>query len=1599
MKKRVVSILIAGILFFSNIGVTSFAANNSSGEASSAASSASTEGSTVDAQKKSNEGDYGEDEISYYKITDFSDLPENISNQKIRVGGKLEDLELPDSLEVTVEPDYEHDERIERGLAQERERLRKEREEQDKEKASDEASSNDSDDESEAASSASSGEDDGEKIIFFDDGEDVITDDPGKLSGEEESDSAQEETTNDSTTITEEPSPTSDSSETNNTDTDKAEKDKEKTDKEANDNVPSESSSAETSNEGTSESSEETSDGASENSLISWLTHTFRNAAVAYAADVKDSKSSDKSVEIISDVEWVLEPEYNYGTEEFSADEEGKIYLFTPVLLIPDTYYIEDELPIITVTVTDDYYAFDKEVVVDDVKIRVRADKGVFPEGSRVTARKLAEEDEQKVKELVDEQVGTDKVVKEYTFDITVKDEDGDEVQPDTEKGRVVVSFEAAEVADVELEAEVFHIIDEYQEEEKPEAEVAVALGGERAKERVTTIYNENSILKVEKLESEVVEIDDAKVIEAETSGFSSYSVIFKAKEDDAEDYPLTTANIVLVEDILDKVFKDGTPGEIVKVDTTSAKDYLHADTLSSPDATGDGMFSHDDAGDWYLIVKRPFNKEQKIKVTYYDSTEDKNKTVDITVVNNMEIDPTVIENEGFPTATELTDTNFRLVVPTYQEVDDTDNVIDKVLLYQWQSSTDNKSWKDIPLANDAVFGSTDGSLMWYRCCVNGKYSESVQIVTKNSDKRTWTDFTDADQRYVSNGVMAYTTLETNKLDVVGEFTSGGKKYMLQTTFGGRGWTLHNDETPNPATPDPDVYGNLEKIWFSFDKATKAFRVAAYLKDDYPDFAITANSEIGDTDQNTALATVSEGELLKLAVVGAKTQVAIQNAINSGTGNNIPSLLITPKTKTGLEYHIGDTGTQEAYQDDDETLIEETIPGVSVSWELESLTNKVVKFDFKLAGASTNKILPAVSKRATSNTYSSGSIKSVKLNGNTLDSYAKRLGEPTEEILIEMKNGAASSTDKTAISNILPTYVKANTSSTTTTTSSSSTSTSSTSGTKYTADYYGVTFTYTKGGKATVNEDGFYKDKAELPVILTEEISYDFKEKEDIRVYRCHDGEARELSSDNPGGDGTFKIDTEAGKIYVYASNYSSFAVAYKPETYYTVTFNDGTNTWTVKVKAGEKVAAPEAIPVKEGYTFMGWYLKGSAPTTSSSSSSSSSSKTTSTTTSNATPYNFDTPVNSNISITAGFTSNKDDPDKKDPSDSEEDEDENGSRAPGTGDTLPPVWLWVLILIGGAVAFSCNLYARAKEGKVKFSDNKTVRKITRVFLLLGLVIVTVARFLIKKVNEKKRETALVLSGAVVLIAAGVLIFTSIEYHRSEKAYGDASKTYVQETQEIPLSASVTDEVNSTDNSVWWNEASVEMETLTEEYPDAIGWIYFENEDISYPIMYSGDNTKYLNTSYDGEKARAGAIFLDGESTPDFSDPHSLIYGHNMRDLTMFGKLRFYKTDASYYDEHQYFQIFTKDGVYRYQIFAYEEVPDSHDVFWVYGKDPEGMWEMLQDIEGGSYRQTGIEATESDHVITLATCTSKEDRRLIVSALRTDEHDYEYVASN
>ena len=129
---------------------------------------------------------------------------------------------------------------------------------------------------------------------------------------------------------------------------------------------------------------------------------------------------------------------------------------------------------------------------------------------------------------------------------------------------------------------------------------------------------------------------------------------------------------------------------------------------------------------------------------------------------------------------------------------------------------------------------------------------------------------------------------------------------------------------------------------------------------------------------------------------------------------------------------------------------------------------------------------------------------------------------------------------------------------------------------------------------------------------------------------------------------------------------------------------------------------------------------------------------------------------------------------------------------------------------------------------------------------------------------------------------------------------------------------VTYDVNVDDSKEWYELLRVDMEGLQEKNPDIKGWIFFENEEISYPIVYSGDNEKYIRTSVDGAAATAGSIFLEGMNSPDFEDSHTIIYGHNMQNLSMFGRLKNYK-EKDYYEDHQYFQILVDGKIYRYQI--------------------------------------------------------------------------------
>ena len=219
------------------------------------------------------------------------------------------------------------------------------------------------------------------------------------------------------------------------------------------------------------------------------------------------------------------------------------------------------------------------------------------------------------------------------------------------------------------------------------------------------------------------------------------------------------------------------------------------------------------------------------------------------------------------------------------------------------------------------------------------------------------------------------------------------------------------------------------------------------------------------------------------------------------------------------------------------------------------------------------------------------------------------------------------------------------------------------------------------------------------------------------------------------------------------------------------------------------------------------------------------------------------------------------------------------------------------------------------------------------------------------------------------------IFTG--YQKSNNLYDSLEEAYVN-----------TDiDTESTDS--WENMIDVDFDALNQINPDVIGWIYVEDTDISYPIMYSGDDSTYLRTTIDGQAATAGSIFLEGYNLSDFSDSHSIIYGHNMRNLSMFGTLKYYKSEDDYFDEHRYFQIITPTSKMRFEIFSYFDTEPGSWVYTVPYSDSEEFTDYISELLSHSYVTTDLsqKVSSKDIIVTLSTCSANEMRFTIHGALQ------------
>lgn len=247
-------------------------------------------------------------------------------------------------------------------------------------------------------------------------------------------------------------------------------------------------------------------------------------------------------------------------------------------------------------------------------------------------------------------------------------------------------------------------------------------------------------------------------------------------------------------------------------------------------------------------------------------------------------------------------------------------------------------------------------------------------------------------------------------------------------------------------------------------------------------------------------------------------------------------------------------------------------------------------------------------------------------------------------------------------------------------------------------------------------------------------------------------------------------------------------------------------------------------------------------------------------------------------------------------------------------------------------------------------------------------------------EEKKKKKRHPVTLVILIIALAVMIFSIVELAGIQKDYKESEKTFQTLESEYVVHPDGA-------GALWQDGTRIQFEALRKENPDIMAWLRFDNYNdvhISYPVLYSGDDETYLRSDIYGNYHIAGCIFLEGMNQPDFSDYHSIIYGHNMRNTTMFGDLKRYKNDEGFYENNQYFNIYTDTQVLRYQIFSYYDVEQDDEVYTV-GYGPDDTWQaMIDRMVTSSMKDTGIHPTKEDKIVTLSTCTSSgETKRFVV----------------
>lgn len=276
--------------------------------------------------------------------------------------------------------------------------------------------------------------------------------------------------------------------------------------------------------------------------------------------------------------------------------------------------------------------------------------------------------------------------------------------------------------------------------------------------------------------------------------------------------------------------------------------------------------------------------------------------------------------------------------------------------------------------------------------------------------------------------------------------------------------------------------------------------------------------------------------------------------------------------------------------------------------------------------------------------------------------------------------------------------------------------------------------------------------------------------------------------------------------------------------------------------------------------------------------------------------------------------------------------------------------------------------------------------------------------------EVVRKTIFLMSSTIFMVCLVLIGKYFWENYQNQQKH-EKTRVMYQKAEETPLEL---------DDSLRYYSLLPGAKELLEINPDVVGWIRVPTQDsekkspINYVVLQHRDeadgNSYYLDKDIDGNYEKAGSIFMDYRDYFDYVENGSrvflnsqnlIIYGHNMHDYSMFGSLKYYINDATYYDSHPIIELNSNYRKYKYKIFGMiiVDIDDTTETAFDYWnvlnfEGEEDFYEYVNEVKRRTVRLTDVDVTYGDQLLTLSTCNStfSQGRLVVFARLLRDGED-------